>query len=77
VLATADNQIAFAQAWHDLKMVKFVGTLQELSTGKLADAIVDAATDTQWRSVVNTSGPRYVDGRGVSRVWQTLLATEL
>jgi spore coat polysaccharide biosynthesis predicted glycosyltransferase SpsG len=77
VLATADNQIAFAKAWHDLKMVKFVGTLQELSTGKLADAIVDAATDTKWRTMVNTSGPRYVDGRGVSRLWQTLLATEL
>lgn len=67
-IATASNQVAFAQAWNNLGLTRHLGGLDTVSTGDLRRAILDALNDTSWRDSVRMQAGTVVDGRGAQRV---------
>lgn len=72
-IATAKNQIGFAQAWNDLGLTRHLGGLDSVSPSDLRRAVFDALNDSEWRESVRIQAGRVVDGGGTLRVASSVL----
>lgn len=67
-IATAGNQVEFAQAWNNLGLTRHLGGLASVTQSALRQAILDALNDSAWRDSVRIQAGEAVDGYGTQRV---------
>lgn len=71
-IATAQNQVDFAQAWNGLGLTRHLGGLASVTPSDLRQAILDALNDSAWRDSVRIQAGEVVDGYGTQRVTSRL-----
>lgn len=72
ILQIADNQRANAQAWDRMGVAVDLGSLDDLSAGKLRDQLVKLAGNPELRERMSVFGREHVDGLGAGRLAREL-----
>jgi UDP-2,4-diacetamido-2,4,6-trideoxy-beta-L-altropyranose hydrolase len=73
VLVLAENQCSSAEGLEQAGMAINLGWFDQVSNGKIADALIRLLNDSKQRNRMSTSGRQLVDGNGCSRVMRAIL----